>query len=63
MRVLGIMFVILYFIFLFFGNLQINGNTKLTLWQRAVLSVFGSAVLTIIIGLPVFGLLSLFGIV
>lgn len=62
MRVLGITFIILYFIFLFFGNLQINGNTKLTLWQRAVLSLFGSTVLTIVIGLPILGLLSLFGI-
>ena len=60
MKVLGILFAVMFVLFFFFGNVDFNGNTKLPLLARLVFCLLGSAFMALILGLPVLGIIHLF---
>ena len=59
MKILGIMFLALFLWTFLFGKVKLNGNTDIGTLQRAGVCVIGSLVITLIVGLPVLGILFL----
>ena len=62
MNVLGIMLCVIFIWCFIFAKIEINGSTDITIIQRAFASMIISAILTLIFGLPVLGILYLLGV-
>lgn len=56
MKILFIMFLILFILIFLFAKIEINGTYNITLIQRVCASVITSIVITLIIGLPILGI-------
>lgn len=59
MRILGIMFCSMFLLMFLFGKIKWNGSTDISIVQRAVACLIASGVVSIILGLPVLGLIYL----
>lgn len=59
MRALGIIFCVLFLIMLFEARITINDEPVHNLVQRVLVSIIASAVITLVIGLPVVGIICL----
>lgn len=59
MKILGIMFCVLFLLMFCFANIKVNNSTDITILQRAGACLIGSLVLTIILGLPILGIVYL----
>ena len=59
MRSLAIIFFVVYIGMFLFGKITVNGDTKPRMLKRAVACAWGSLVLTLLVGLPVLGLVYL----
>lgn len=62
MKILGIIFCILFLLIFLFAKIKINGNTDVTIICRAYASFIGSAILTLVLGLPILGIMKLLGL-
>lgn len=62
MNMLEIIYLAFYLWMFFFGKVKIGENTNITLLQRAWVCMIGSTLLTILVGLPMLGILYLIGI-
>lgn len=59
MRVLGIIFLGVFLLMFLFANVKVNGKTNVGILQRAFVCLIGSGLLTLILGLPICGLVYL----
>ena len=62
MKILGIIFCILFLLIFLFAKVKINGSTDVTIVGRAYVSFIGSIVLTLFLGLPILGIMKLLGL-
>ena len=62
MKILGIMFCAIFILCFIFAEVEINGSANITIIQRVFASVVISVILTLILGLPVLGIMYLLGI-
>lgn len=62
MKILGIMFCVLFLLMFIFCKVKVNGSTDITIIQRTLACLFGSFLLTLIFGLPILGIIYLLGI-
>lgn len=60
MKFLGIMFFSLIILSTLFANIKINGKGTNNLLTRFVVSIFGSFIITLVLGLPALGIYYLF---
>lgn len=56
MKVLFIMFLVLFILIFLFAKIEINGTYNITLIKRVYASIITSIVITLIIGLPILAL-------
>lgn len=61
MKILGIMFCVIFLLMFIFCKVKVNGSTDITIVQRACACFFGSLLLTLILGLPALGIIYLLG--
>lgn len=61
MKILGIMFCVLFLLTFIFGKVKVNGSTDITIIQRTLACLLGSLMLTLIFGLPILGIIYLLG--
>lgn len=61
MNILGIMFLVLFLWMFIFGNITINKVKTANILTRAVLSILFSVFITLIVGLPILGIIKLLG--
>ena len=59
MKILGIMFCVLFLQMFCFAKIKVNKSTDITTLQRAVMCLICSLVVTLILGLPVLGIVYL----
>jgi len=59
MKILGIMFCIIFLLMFIFAKVKIGNSTHITLIQRLGVCLIGSLLLTIILGLPILGIIYL----
>ena len=62
MKILGIIFCILFLLIFLFAKVKINGSTDVSIVDRAYVSFIGSIVLTLFLGLPILGIMKLLGL-
>jgi len=55
-KVLFIMFLVLFILIFLFAKIEINGTYNITLIKRVYASIITSIVITLIIGLPILGI-------
>lgn len=60
MNILAFIFVVMFFIFLFFGKVTVNRRRTSNVFVKAIISAIGAALVAIILGLPILGVVSLF---
>jgi hypothetical protein len=61
MKILGIMFCVIFLLMFIFCKIKINGSTDITIIQRASACLITSLLLTVILGLPILGIIYLLG--
>lgn len=59
MKLFGIIFLVLFILIFLFANINVNGKRNITILQRVYVSAIASLVMTIIIGLPLLGIIYL----
>lgn len=59
MRILGIMFCSMFLLMFLFAKITWNDSSDLNIIKRAIASLMGSFILTVVLGLPVLGLVYL----
>ncbi len=59
MRILGIMFYSMFLLMFLFAKITWNDSSDLNIIKRAIASLMGSFILTVVLGLPVLGLVYL----
>lgn len=59
MKILLIMFLIIYILMFLFGKVTINESTNISTLQRAAVCLIGSSLLTLVFGLPILGIVYL----
>lgn len=59
MRILGIMFCSMFLLMFLFAKITWDGRSDLSFIKRAIASLMGSFILTVVLGLPVLGLVYL----
>lgn len=62
MKILGIIYLVCFLWMFFFTKIKVNGSTNITLFQRVAACLYVSLLLTIIVGIPVLGIMYLIGI-
>ena len=62
MKILAIIFCILFIWCFIFAKIEVNGSKDITIIQRMFASVIICAILTLVLGLPVLGIVYLLGI-
>lgn len=62
MKILGIIYLVCFLWMFFFTKIKVNGDTNITLFQRVAACLYGSLLLTIIVGIPMLGIMYLIGI-
>lgn len=61
MKVLIIIFCIIYLLMFFFAKVKVNNMPATNVFQRAGVCLIAAAILTILIGLPILGIIYLIG--
>lgn len=56
---LGIIFICVFLLMFLFANVKVNGDTNVGVLQRAFVCLIGSGLLTLVLGLPICGLIYL----
>lgn len=59
MKILGIIFCLIFVLTFLFAKVKINGDTDITILERAELCILFSLLLTVIFGLPILGVIYL----
>lgn len=59
MRVLGIIFICVFLLMFLFAKVKVNESTDVGIFQRAFVCLIGSGLLTLVLGLPICGLIYL----
>lgn len=59
MRILGIMFCSMFLLMFLFAKITWGDSSDLNIIKRAIASLMGSFILTVVLGLPVLGLIYL----
>lgn len=59
MKILLIIFLIIYILMILFGKITINESTNISILQRVAVCLVGSGLLTLVFGLPVLGIVYL----
>jgi len=59
MRILGIMFCSMFLLMFIFGKIKWNGRSDISIGKRAIACLICSCVVSLILGLPVLGLVYL----
>lgn len=62
MKVLGIIFCAIFLLSFILAKIKINGSADITIMQRLLACVAVGIILTLILGLPVLGIMYLLGI-
>jgi hypothetical protein len=62
MKILGIMFCVIFLLMFIFFKVKVNGSTDITILQRIYACLIGSLLLTVILGLPTLGIVYLLGL-
>lgn len=61
MKILLTIFGTIYLFLFFFSKVTINHSQNVTIWERADVCCAGAAILTLLVGFPVLGVMYLFG--
>lgn len=59
MKTLGIIFCIIFILTFLFADVKVNGSTDITILQRIELCLLFSLLFTVILGLPILGIIYL----
>ena len=59
MKILGIIFCIIFILTFLFAKVKVNGDTDITIFERVELCILFSLLLTVILGLPILGVIYL----
>lgn len=59
MRILGIMFCSMFILMFLFGKIKWNGSADISITQRVIACLICSGIVSLILGLPVLGLVYL----
>lgn len=62
MKLLLIIFGILFVLFFIFGNVKVNGSENVGIFKRTGACALAAAITTLIVGLPLLGIASLIGL-
>lgn len=62
MKILGLIFCFVFLLIFLFAKIKINGSTDVTVEDRVYAAFVGSIVLTLILGLPILGIIKLLGL-
>lgn len=61
MKILGLIFCFIFILFFLFAKVKVNGRTNITIIERAYVSTIASIIFTLMLGLPILGIIKLLG--
>lgn len=59
MKILGIIMLILFIIFMMFGNVTVNGYRDYSISRRLIAAIAFAVIFGLILGLPILGIIAL----
>ena len=61
MKILGLIFCFIFILFFLFAKIKINNKTNVTIIERVYVSIIASIIFTLVLGLPILGIIKLLG--
>lgn len=61
MKILGLIFCFIFILFFLFAKVKVNGRTNVTIIERAYVSIIAGIIFTLMLGLPILGIIKLLG--
>ena len=62
MKTLGLIFCFIFILFFLFAKVKVNGRTNVTIIERAYVSIIAGIIFTLMLGLPILGIIKLLGL-
>lgn len=62
MGLIGIIFFVTFIGFVLFGTIEISGREVTNIFERVIPSLIGALIISLFLGLPLLGILSLLGV-